>query len=131
LNYARQRIIQRYEDRNDIFASIGQKLEGGNAIFAKAGIDPHCKVIVFPDLTPNGGLYFINRSGWNVRDTSATSMDYIRKYIHEGADYILCTDKQVLKNPVISEFLGKQIIETGNFVLFKTISPEKFNSTGN
>lgn len=94
LNYAREKLIQRYDNKNDMYAAIGVKLADTRNYIDSLGIPPAAKFIIVTDRTPNGGLYFINRRGWNEIDTSEAGLNAMRSYIHQGAEYIILTDAE-------------------------------------
>ena len=115
INYAREKLKERYENPNDRFAMIGLKLAGARQFLASSGVPANAKFIILPDQTPNGGLYFINRQGWSIKDTSEASMADINKYTGQGADYMLITDRQYSK----IKFNGLKIAESNNMLLYK------------
>ncbi len=94
LYYAKKRVHQRYDDTKDLYASIGFKFADTREYLDSLSISENAKIIIVTDNSTNGGLYFINRSGWSVGDTSEASKINIKKYISQGADYILFTDKK-------------------------------------
>lgn len=121
LNYAREKINQRYLNSNDIFSSIGFKLTDTRDYLDSLEVSKQAKFIILTDQTPNGGLYFINRQGWNVKDTSQTSLNAISSYINQGADYLLLTDNQFInkrfKGSLIGEKDGIRIYDLKNYQL--------------
>lgn len=95
LKFARERLVERYTDTaSDMYAVIGHQLSGTRQYLDSIGIPGKAKFIVVTDQSPNGGLYFLNRPGWNVIDTTQAGRTAIRNYIGQGADYILFTDKK-------------------------------------
>jgi len=120
LKYAGEKLSQRYETENDLFSVIGNKLEGTKDYLDEIGVDKDKKVVLVTDLTPNGGLYFIDRCGWNLRDTSELSVQYLRNYIRQGADYILLTDRNYLNSKDLYNNLGRKAGEKNNILVFRT-----------
>jgi 4-amino-4-deoxy-L-arabinose transferase-like glycosyltransferase len=119
LNYAREKLAERYSNSNDSFAIIGSKLAGIRDYLDSAGIPAHAKFIIMTDQTPNGGLYFINRPGWSIPDTSAKSIVALRTYIRQGAEYILFTEKRYANIDLDGEKAG----EKNGVTLFKLKKP--------
>jgi 4-amino-4-deoxy-L-arabinose transferase-like glycosyltransferase len=115
LNYAREKLIQRFNNSPDLYSSIGYKLAGARNYLDSLGISENAKFIIITDQTPNGGLYTINRPGWNLRDTSEASLTTLRNYILQGADYILITDKKY----TIIGYLGIKIGEYKGIQIYK------------
>ena len=103
LNYARKKVSDRYNDKDDKFASIGWQLAGVEEYITSIGVSDTAKIVVMPDFTPNGSLYFLNRRGWTLQDTSAYSLKNIDKYIKDGASYMILTDKNYLNNSIIKQ----------------------------
>ncbi len=103
LNYARKKVNDRYNDKDDKFASIGWQLAGVEEYITSIGVSDSAKIVVISDFTPNGSLYFLNRRGWTLQDTSAPSINNIDAYIKEGASYMILTDKNYLNNSIIKQ----------------------------
>jgi hypothetical protein len=76
--------------KEDEFASIGSRVAGIDKFLDSLGIRRDTRFVVLPDHTMNGGLYFINRPGWIIYDSSHTSIMNLRKYISAGAAFIGC-----------------------------------------
>ncbi len=98
LNYANKKLAERFSIKNDLYAVIGDKLSNSESFINTLNISKKAKFIIVPDLTPNGGLYFINHSGWNIQDSSSVSILKYKKYIRKGADYVILTDSNYITN---------------------------------
>jgi hypothetical protein len=69
INYAKAKLQDMYNNNNhDKYSEIGISLANTRATIDSLGISQNAKVIVLSDETPNGGLNFLNRKGWNLRD---------------------------------------------------------------
>ena len=113
LHHAREKLYQRYHYPNDRFAAIGLRLAGTGHYLDSIGVPENAKFVIITDQTPNGGLYFIRRPGWNIRDTSVSGKMELENYIGRGADYILFTSK----NHITNSFQGIKVgEEKGNFI---------------
>ncbi len=115
LNYAREKLADRYKVHDDKYAGIGLKLENCRQYLDLLGISENAKFVIITDQTPNGGLYFINRKGWALKDTSEESLAEFENHIKQGADYVLFTDKK----QIISNFVGEKISEKDGIVIYK------------
>ncbi len=115
LNYAREKLVQRYKNTDDKFAIIGCKLSHTKHYLDSLGISKNAKFIIISDLSVNGGLYFINRQGWSVKDTSKQSIATIKNYIEKGVDYVLFTEQKY----VFSNFNGLKIGEENGNLIYK------------
>jgi hypothetical protein len=93
INYASSKLEERYSITNNEFAEIGVVLSDTRNSLDSLGISKHAKVIVFTDKTPNGGLYFLNRKGWNVSDTTAAGINKISDYKNLGAEFLVNTTR--------------------------------------
>jgi hypothetical protein len=120
LNYARQKLADRYEKQADLYADIGNDLRDIKQYLDQLGVARSEKVVLVTDLTPNGGLYFLDRPGWNLKDTSGRSMQYLMKFMNKGAGYMILTDSIYQENRGIRRFLGAKIGEKNNIRIFKT-----------
>jgi hypothetical protein len=109
LNFARQKLKDRYSNKTDQYATIGEKLEGARNYLKDFGINENDTFVIMTDLTPNGGLFTIGHKGWNVPDTSVQSTEKLQEYIKLGADYIIITDEGYLHNPEISSLIGNKV----------------------
>ncbi len=99
IHYERKQLLHRYQNSDDQFAMIGRKLSGTKEYMDSLGISRNAKIVIITDQTPNGGLYFIDRPGWNLKDTSDVSKEVLTNYINQDADYLLFTSKDhLIKN---------------------------------
>ncbi len=117
LNYAREKLNLRYENKDDKFSKIGIVLSDAKKQIDSIGIPQNSKFIIYTDKTPNGGLYFINRPGWNIQDTTYANRKNIDKFIKLGADYLLCTENND------TEFIDRHsiILTTDKITIYKIV----------
>ncbi|MES2588453.1 MAG: glycosyltransferase family 39 protein [Bacteroidota bacterium] len=101
-----KKLTERYHQKGDEFAQIGVILKDKKDLLSSLKIPQKAKFIVVTDLTPNGGLYFLKRAGWNIKDTSDLSVDEFHSYLKRGADYVLFTNKEHSKN---KKFITKEM----------------------
>ncbi|MAE07237.1 MAG: hypothetical protein CL661_00575 [Bacteroidetes bacterium] len=121
LNYANKKVSGRYSIKNDKFANIGTQLDNANEYIINIGISKDSKLIVVQDYTPNGSLYFLNRTGWTISDTAAIELIRIHTYIQKGASYLVLTDKNYLKNSTIRS-LAKNVVGEYNGAVFYSLN---------
>ena len=122
LNCAKGKLIQRYEKKDDLYANIGSELAKTRHYIDSLGISEKAKIIILTDQTPNGGLYFINRPGWNIRDTTKNSLIALHNSIKSGADYIIITDKKY----IFKGFIGTKIGEENGILIYKLKNEIKY-----
>ena len=106
LNYARNKISDRYKKSDDELSRIGISLSETRGFLDSQDIHEDARFIVMNDKTPNGGLYFINRQGWSIPDSSENSFKKLNEYILLGADYILTVDEPHSKILKAGELIG-------------------------
>lgn len=115
LNFAKENLIQRYKVKDDVYANIGSELAKTRHYLDSLGVSEKAKIIILADQTPNGGLYFINRPGWNIRDTTENSLSELKNSIKKGADYIIFTDKKY----IYKGFTGTKTGEENGRLIYK------------
>lgn len=115
LNRAKENLIQRYEKKDDLYANIGSELATTRHYLDSLGVPEKAKIIILADQTPNSGLYFINRPGWNIRDTTENSLNDLNNSIKKGADYIIFTDKKY----IYKGFRGQKIGEEKGILIYQ------------
>jgi hypothetical protein len=115
LNYAHKKLNQRYEKTDDGISDIGTRLATTRHFLDSTGVPENAKIIIVTDKTPNGGLYFIHRPGWSIKDTTEASKEKLDRYIGMGADYILFTDVKYSK----IRFNGVKAGEDSGVMLYK------------
>ena len=112
LNYAREKLEDRYKASPDDYSEIGMELTGMQIYIDELGIAEDARFIIVTDQTPNGGLYFIRRPGWPIKDTTDAKPENIEAYIAQGAKYILYTkhynDLRYIGN-IVGEMNGNRI----------------------
>lgn len=108
INYSRDKLADRYGNNYNESAEIGLILTNANVNLDALGIDQRAKVVVLKDRTPNGGLYFLNRKGWNIGDTTEVN---VSKYKKLGADYLVNTTSIQFDYPKIWENKGVSIFK--------------------
>ncbi len=108
LNYGAKKLDERYLNSRDVISEIGFVLRDSKAWIDGLGIPDDAKFIVYTDLSPNGGLYFIQRPGWNIRNNSAREVNKIDRYIAAGAEYLLDTGISALEEDERLEYLAEK-----------------------
>lgn len=106
LNYARNKMSDRYRDSIDDISKIGVSLKETRNFIDSLKIEEEARFIIMFDKTPNGGLYFINRPGWTIPDSSENSFKKFNEYISLGADYILTVAEPHSKILKAGELIG-------------------------
>ena len=91
INYARIKVEHRYNSSEDSYSKIGTILNHTREYIDSLGICKDAKIIVFTDKTRNGGLYFLDRKGWSIKDSTVKNIEKIDEYKTRGAQYLINT----------------------------------------
>ena len=115
LNYGRKKLAERYSKPETLYSQIGTQLAGTRSVIDSLGISANAKIVILADKTPCGGLYFLNRQGWNIADTTDFSKNKLASCLENGADYAVITDRKYVS------FLhkGVQISEKDGIIIYK------------
>ncbi len=84
-----ERVKSRYDNAKDKFSEVGFLLDGYDKVLDSLGISRYANVIVYPDMTRNGSLYFIKRKGWTVSNQTDDKNREINQLTEKGADYLI------------------------------------------
>lgn len=122
INFTREKLQQRFDQPDDPAVPAAFRKEDTRTYMESIGINREAKLILITDPTPNAGLYFLKRKGWNVIDMKEENVSRIRSYCREGAEYILLTDSTFLIDPRIVPFLGRQLGEKNGLRFYETYS---------
>lgn len=120
INYARMKLNERYESSLDNLSRIGFLLTNISPELERIQISKSAKFVVVPDGCQNGGLYFLNRKGWNIEKKEDFSLNKIEEYQKKGAEYLLVSidDKNILS---MAREAGEQIYQHGGITIFKLV----------
>ncbi len=118
LNYAHKKVTLRYSLDDDKFGNIGMQLLNARDYVNGIGISNDAKFIVLKDYTPNGSLYFLNRRGWTLSDTSASQLKEMQSYIEQGATHLVVTDHKYLQNSTIKNSVKRVIGQYKEAVIY-------------
>lgn len=109
LNYAGKKLEQREQLPPDPYSLVSSKLAHADLILDSLNISRTAKIIVYPDYTPNGGLFMLNRPGWGISDMKGLLA------IKANAQYIVLMDSAIYE-----EFPQyKMLYQTAGFKLFQ------------
>ncbi len=99
INYSGMKLKDRYKNRIDDFSKASLLIQENAEAIAKLNIPVNSKWIVAPDLCQNGGLFFLDRMGWNIEKKEDITEERIHYFKNLGAEYLLIADE----NPPFSE----------------------------
>jgi hypothetical protein len=107
LNYAKQKLHNRYNENKDPYAKVGAELLGMDLYLDQIGVSRNAPIVILGDGSPNGGLYFAKRSGWSIKDTSEQSMLVLQRVLTYGPEYLIAMDSAWIKPSVVSFAVSK------------------------
>ena len=96
-NYAIYRSTKRY---TEFFKdnSIYEKFNGIKSKLDALNIDNNKTFVVLSDFTRNGSLYYMNKKGWTIKDTSSVSISELELAFKNNPDYLIITEDYFLQN---------------------------------
>ncbi len=118
MNYSRIKVGERYQNGNDVHSKVGFILKKNGLLISKLKIPADSKVIIVPDLSINGGLYFLKLKGWNINSKKDLTEEKIRDFKEKGADYMFVVEKDsLLLNS--GEKFGTCILKKDDLTIYK------------
>jgi hypothetical protein len=118
MNYSRIKVGERYQNGNDVYSKVGFILKKNGLLISKLKIPTDSKVIIVPDLSINGGLYFLKLKGWNINSMNDLTEEKIRDLKEKGADFMFVVDKDsTLLN--IGKKFGTPILKNDDLTIYK------------
>lgn len=124
INHSRMKLSERFDNANDIFSRIGFLIQENSEAIEKLNIREDSKFIVAPDFCQNGGLFFLDKMGWNIVHPEDISTDKINIFMKSGAEYLLLATnvKQILE---VGEAMGKLIFEGDGIRIYRLTHTKK------
>lgn len=118
INHSRNKIEKRQVYKIDNYSRAGLLINENDESIKNLNLDSKAKFIVAPDLCQNGGLFFLDRSGWNIEKSEQITLEKIKEYKIQGADYLLLvsSDESIL---ALGEQLGELILKENELNIFK------------
>ncbi len=89
INYSGKKLRARYDAAMDDYSRTGLIIQANKPNLDSLGIPTDAKFIVAPDLTQNGGLLMLNRTGWNIERPEEVKPGRIDYFHAQGADFLL------------------------------------------
>jgi 4-amino-4-deoxy-L-arabinose transferase-like glycosyltransferase len=123
LTYSRKYLGERNNMPYDATDGIAVKLKNGRQLMHEANVPDTATVILLGYYSPNAGLYYLDRRGWCVPDTSEWTVGRVRDCITWGASYIVATDKAYVQKPGIAACLGEKRLERNGVLVYTVRKP--------
>jgi hypothetical protein len=93
-NYSKIKLSNRYENGLTGYSKTSFLIQENRVGIQRLNLKKDAKFIVVPDLCPNGGLFFLDKMGWNIASPEDLSVDNLRFYKNSGAEYLLLADDE-------------------------------------
>ncbi|NQY74928.1 MAG: hypothetical protein HRT90_09235 [Candidatus Margulisbacteria bacterium] len=118
INFSRDKLSKRFSVVSDDYSRMSFLIEDNQDEIMELNISDNSKFIVAPDLCQNGGLFSIDKMGWNIEKQKDISTSKINHYKYQGAEYLILTstDQELLD---IGNTTGKIILEGKGINIFK------------
>jgi len=113
VNFSRVRVYKRFDKKPDMYSHAGLVIQKNIEEIQNLNLDKNSNFIVAPDLCQNGGLFFLDKKGWNL-PKDHINIERIKELKNKGADYLLLAteDPELLTlgdSTGIPIFEGKEI----------------------
>jgi hypothetical protein len=115
INYGKLNLHRRYDKPFEQVSKIAYQLEFIENKIDSIEISENAKILVISDYTMNGSLYYLNRFGYTIGDTSDIRLP---KY-YLASDYILITDSSLIKPLCLKYKLQNQLLSHRGAELYK------------
>jgi len=118
IKYATYRSSRRYvQIYNDNY--IFENFDGIKPQIDSLSIDNNNTFIVVGDFTRNGSLYYMNKRGWTIKDTSKISMLKLELALKGKPNYLITTEDFYLENNKIKTIKKDLVLTYNNMSIFK------------
>ena len=112
INYSCNMLGSRYKKTNDKYAQASVLIQKNMGLIQNLNLPKNSKFIIAPDLCQNGGLYFLDRMGWNIAKEEDLVIEKINDYKNIGADYLLINSNK--HNFLNKDNIDDQLILAGD-----------------
>jgi len=104
--------------KNETYNKQMKALSEIEPILREYGIGPDDKVISVPDFTINSTLYLMNQQGYCNFDSSFDKPGSYQERISQGAKYLVVSDTNVLRDPLIQPYILSPMFTYKNVKVF-------------
>ena len=118
IRFSKVELSNRFKLGIDDYSKAGLLIEKNKNAIKQLNLPDDSKFIIAPDLCQNGGLFFLNKSGWTIENTADISPESISYFKKEGADYLLLVsaDQDLIGESVS---YGNIILKTSDITILK------------
>lgn len=117
INFSKSKLSERMKKEIDGYSHSGLVIENNLHEIDKLNLDKNAKIIVAPDYCQNGGLFFMDRKGWNLKPKQI-KIENINNLKEKGAEYIILAsvDSTYVS---ICDSIGTDILELDDLTIYK------------
>ena len=110
INYSRNKLDDRYHIGMTTYSQTGLLLDEHRVLIEQLDIPKNAKIILAPEPSQNGGLFYLNRMGWTISSIEDVTRQHLIELKQKGADYLILTslDNKAFLN---SKTEGKVILK--------------------
>jgi hypothetical protein len=94
INYSSNKLESRYQKTSDKYVQASVLIQKNMDLIQELNLSESSKFIIGPDLCQNGGLYFLDRMGWNIPKEKDLVIEKINDYQNIGANYLLINSNE-------------------------------------
>ena len=91
INYSRNKLDYRYHLGMTTYSQTGLLLDEHRVSIEQLDIPKDAKIILAPEPSQNGGLFYLNRIGWTISSIEDVTQQHLIKLKQKGADYLILT----------------------------------------
>ena len=118
INHSRHKLTERYEYSIDEYSQTGLLIDENRNAIDELNIPKDAKIILAPEPSQNGGLFYLDRMGWTINSKEGITKNAIRTFKMKGADFLLLSNQE----PSILEVLeseGEIILKNEDIVIYQ------------
>ena len=118
INHSRHKITERYQYPMDEYSQTGLLIDQNKLAIDNLNIPKNAKVILAPEPSQNGGLFYLNRMGWTIPSLKEITQEKLIDLKLKGANYFVLVSKdiQTLEKLKIE---GELILESNDLSVFR------------
>lgn len=91
INYSRNKLDDRYHLSMTTYSQTGLLLDEYRLSIEQLDIPKNAKIILAPEPSQNGGLFYLNRMGWTIPSIEDMTQQHLTNLKQKGADYLILT----------------------------------------
>ncbi len=89
INYSRNKLDDRYHLGINTYSQTGLLIDEYRESFEQLDIPKNAKIILAPEPSQNGGLFYLNRMGWTISSIEDVTKKKLVELKQKGANYLI------------------------------------------